>query len=247
MKRRIIAMAALSATPLVVLAACSRNGEGAARPADAQTASAWVQPPHVDAAFRDGGVVVVRGLAGPDARVVLRGANGAAVAVGADATGRFELRAPAATGDIRLTPEVQVGEDAAPSPETLVLIRGGTGPMILIAAGEPTVRLDGRGVLDAVDSDGSAVIVSGRTAGGPPTVLVDGARASVMAGAGGTWRATASGNGPAVIMVGDARFDFPGVGAESDFTPVRAGQGWRLTWPTGPSGRQTTWLPDRAS
>jgi len=254
MKRRIIARATVSATLVAALsvslsaslAGCSRGGEGEARPADALETSSWAQPPLIEAAVRDGSMVVVRGRAGPDARVVLRGADGAAVAVGADASGRFELRVPATSGDIRLTPEVQVGEDAAPSPETLVLIRGGAGPIALIAAGEPTVRLDGQGMLDAVDSDGSAVIVSGLAAGTAPTVLIDGVRAVVVEASGGRWRATAPGGAPGVIEVGGERFEFPGFGAQSDFTPVRAGQGWRLTWPTGPSGRQTTWLPDRA-
>ena len=247
MKRRIIASVTVSAILVAVLSACSRDGQGAARPVDASAASAWVRPPHIETATRDGGTVVLRGWAGPDARVVLRGGDGAAVAVGADATGRFELRVPATPGDVRLTPEVQVGEDAAPSPETLVLIRGGSGPIVLVAAGEPTVRLDGRGALDAVDSDGSTVIVSGRSSGAPPTVLIDGVRAAVAAGAGGAWRATAASGAPAAIDVGGARFAFPGFGAQSDFKPVRAGAGWRLTWPTGPSGRQTVWLPDRGA
>lgn len=240
-------MVVAAAVLTVVTSGCSRQGEGAARPADDPDASVWVQPPHVETAMRDGADVVVRGRAGPDARVVLRGPDGAAVAVAADSAGRFELRVPAGAGDVRLTPEVQVGEDAAPSPETLVLIRGGAGPLLLIASGEPTRRLDGRGVLDAVDSDGAAVILSGRTTGDPPKVTIDGVGAVVAAGAGGVWRATAPGGGASVIEVDGERFAFPGVGAQSDFTPARAGDGWRLTWPTGPSGRQTVWLPDRGS
>lgn len=247
MKRRITTMIVVAMTLGGVASGCSKDGEGAARPENEPAASVWVQPPHVEATMRDGASVVVRGRAGPGARVVLRGADGAAVAVAADAAGRFELRIPVGTGDIRLTPEVQMGEDAAPSPETLVLIRGDAGPMLLIASGEPTRRLDGRGVLDAVDSDGAAVIVSGRTAGGPPKVLIDGVRAAVTGGPGGVWRAKAPGGAAALIEVDGARFAFPGIGSQSDFTPVRVGEGWRLTWPTGPSGRQTVWLPDRRS
>jgi hypothetical protein len=247
MKRQITATVVLAATLVAAAAGCSKQGDSAAKAVDAPAASVWVQPPHVEAAMRDGAGVVVRGRAGPDARVVLRGADGAAVAVAADAAGRFELRVPAGTGDIRLTPEVQVGEDAAPSPETLVLVQAGRGPLFLIASGEPTRRLDGRGALDAVDSDGAAVILSGRTAGGPPNVLIDGARTVVMQGTAGAWRATAPGGGAVVIEVDGVRFAFPGFGSQSDFTPVRAGDGWRLTWPTGTSGRQTVWLPDRRS
>jgi hypothetical protein len=239
MKRRIIAMGIVSA----LLSACTAGGEDAARSEDAPEASAWVRPPQIDGAVREGAILVVRGAAGPDARVVLRGADGAAVAVGADKAGRFELRMPAPAGDLRLTPEVQVGEDAAASPETLVVIKGG--PIVLIAAGEPTVRLDGRGALDAVDSDGQATVVSGRATGEPPAVTGGGQRVQVLAGRDGDWRATRPGADAAFIVVEGQGFDFPGVGAQSDFTPVRAGEGWRLTWPTGPSGRQTTWLPDR--
>jgi hypothetical protein len=251
MKRRIIARATVSAALFVSLSAglagCSAAEDGEARPVEPTQGSAWARPPLIESAARAGGTVLVRGRAGADARVVLRGANGAAVAVGADSSGRFELRVPAAFGDTRLTPETQVGEDAAPSAQSLVLVRGGEGPMVLIAPGEPTVRLDGRGVLDAVDSDGSAVIMSGWVSGPAPTVLVDGVRAVVVGQSGGRWRAAAPGGAPAVIQVGADRFAFPGFGTQSDFTPIRAGQGWRLTWPTGPSGRQTTWLPDRGS
>jgi hypothetical protein len=247
MKRRIIAPVVMAATLVAAASGCSKQGERAATAVEEPTASVWVQPPQVEAATRDGTGVLVRGRAGPDARVVLRGADGAALAVAADGEGRFELRVPKAAGDIRLTPEVQVGEDAAPSPETLVLMGGGAGPLLLVASGEPTRRLDGRGALDAVDSDGAAVILSGRTDGGRPNVLVDGARAVVMQAADGAWRAMAPGGGAAVIEVDGARFAFPGFGSQSDYAPVRAGDGWRLTWPTGPSGRQTVWLPDRRS
>lgn len=242
MNRRLFAAAAVTA----LLSACSRGGEGAAHPDDAAQASAWVRPPHIDGAVREGQTLVVRGAAGPDARVVLRGSEGSAVAVSADHAGRFELRLPMPAGELRLTPEVQVGEDAAASPETLVVIAGGAGPIVLIAAGEPTVRLDGRGALDAVDSDGGASLVSGRVTGGEgPAVSIDGRKARVAAEPDGDWRLTRPGAGPAVIVVGDQSFDYPGIGGGSDFTAVRAGAGWRLTWPTGPSGRQTTWLPDR--
>ncbi len=124
-------------------------------------------------------------------------------------------------------------------------IQGGAGPIILIAAGEPTVRLDGRGALDAVDSDGEATVISGRLSGEPPSVVVNGQAGQAVAGRDGDWRVTRPGIGAASIVVGGQSFDFPGAGAQSDFAPVRAGNGWRLTWPTGPSGRQTTWLPDR--
>ncbi len=249
MKRWIVAKAALSTALVLVaptLSACSEKKDAAvASEPGAPVESPWTQPPMVDAARREGGQVVVRGAAAPNARVVLRAGDGAAVAVSADAAGRFELRAPLTPGDMRLRPEVQIGEDAAPSPETLVLLQGGAGPIVLIAAGEPTTRLDGRGRLDAVDSDGAVLIVSGRANGPPPEVTINGRRAPVLSRTGGSWRATAPDGGAASIVVDGERFDYPGVGSQADFQSQRAGDGWRLTWPTGPSGRQTTWLPDR--
>lgn len=250
MKRSIVVKAALLTALVLVapsLGACSEKKDAAvAAQPGAPAETPWARPPMVDAARREGGEAVVKGAAAPGARVVLRGADGAAVAVSADADGRFELRAPLTPGDVRLRPEVQIGEDAAPSPETLVLLQGGAGPIVLIAAGEPTSRLDGRGRLDAVDSDGAVLIVSGRSTGSPPEVTIDGRPVPVLGRADGGWRATAPDAGAASLVVDGERFDYPGVGSQSDFQSQRAGDGWRLTWPTGPSGRQTTWLPDRA-
>jgi hypothetical protein len=239
MKRRIIVMTVLAAA-----SACSERGGEAARADSAPAASAWVQPPHIDGVLRDGGGLIVRGVAAPRARVVLRTVEGEAVAASADNAGRFELRLPPLSGDVLLTPEVQVGEHAAVSPETLVVIQGGTGPIALVAAGEPTVRLDSRGLLDAVDTDGGAIIASGRTADGAPTVTI-GASAAQPISANGAWRATAPGGGETIIIVDGQAFAFPGAGSGDAFVVERAGAGWRLTWAVAPQGRQSAWLPDR--
>lgn len=240
MKRRIIVMTVLAA----MAAACSERVGEVARADDAPTASAWVQPPHIDGVLRDHRGLVVRGLAAPRARVVLRSGDGGAVAASADDAGRFELRLPPLSGDVVLTPEVQVGEHAAVSPETLVVVQGGTGPIALVAAGEPTKRLDSRDVLDAVDTDGGAIIASGRTADGAPEVAIGGSAAQPISANGG-WRATAPGGGEAAIVVNGQVFAFPGGGNGKTFSVERAGAGWRLTWPVAPEGRQSAWLPDR--
>ena len=80
MERRIVIMATL----VVALGACSAGEDAPARPADAPAASAWVQPPRIDAISPNGASLIVRGVAEPGARVVLRGADGAAAAVAAD-------------------------------------------------------------------------------------------------------------------------------------------------------------------
>ncbi|WP_428062811.1 hypothetical protein [Brevundimonas sp.] len=247
MKRRISVtiVAALAASGLT-LSACSRSDGGVAGPAGAEKASPWVRPPMIDRVMRDGAVLIVRGAADPNARVVLRAPDVAAVAVNADAAGRFEMRLPPLHGDVRLTPEVQVGEDAAISPETLVVIQGGAGPVALIAAGQPTVRLDGSGVLNAVDSDGSTLVVSGPAGPKAPVVTIGGGAASVAPTARGQWKAMVGRAGGATITVDGQSFDYPGDAGGSGLSIARAGQGWRIVWPVAPGGHQSAWLPDRA-
>jgi hypothetical protein len=238
MKRRIIAMAGLMAA----LSACSGSRESPADPTQpASGASSWVQPPRIEAVTRQGGGLVVRGRAGPGARVVLRGDGEAGSAVSADAAGRFELRMTPPVGEVLLTPEVQTGEDAAVSPDRLLLIANG--PAALVSPGGPTRRLDGAGPLEAVDFDGAALQLVGRSAEGRPVVTVDGAAMDVVPLGGGRWRAALTGGGPRLILVGGRAYAYPGEGgAESDV--ARAGQGWRITLPTPPRGRQSVWLPD---
>nr|WP_314526494.1 hypothetical protein [uncultured Brevundimonas sp.] len=247
MKRRIsVAIVAALLAPGLMLSACSRGEGGAVGTSGTEKASPWVRPPMIDGVTRAGGVLIVRGAADPNARVVLRAPDVAAVAVNADAAGRFELRLPPLHGDVRLTPEVQVGEDAAISPETLVVIQGGAGPVALIAAGQPTVRLDGSSVLNAVDSDGSTLVASGPAGQNPPVVTIGGAEVDVAPAARGQWRAMIGRAGAAPITVAGQSFDYPGDGGGSGFSIARAGQGWRIVWPVAPVGHQSAWLPDQA-
>ncbi|WP_288757224.1 hypothetical protein [uncultured Brevundimonas sp.] len=240
MELRIVIMAMLVAGA----GACSGEDEAAPQASEAPAGSAWIQPPRIDALAADGTDRLVRGAAGPGARVVLRGADGEAVAAAADSKGRFELRIPAPSAPVLLTPEVQLGEDASVSPDRLVLIPGG--PAALIAAGEATRRLDAAGPLDAIDSDGAALQIVGRASpqGAPPTVVVDGAPEAVTRLSDGRWRVLVSGGGARSIVVGGRTYAYPGVGAPEGTTLARAGDGWRIGWPTPPQGRQESWLPD---
>lgn len=243
MKRRIIVLIALAAAT----AACSDAQPGAKGRAKAQPTSDWVQPPHVDAVLRDGAVLVVRGSAAPDARVVLRAGDGDAIAATADSNGRFELRLPALQGDVFLRPEVQVGEDAAASPETLVVVQAGAGPIALIASGRPTIRLDVQGILSAVDYDGRTLAASGRTGEGAPAVLIDGQKAQAAPMGTGGWIAFSPDRSPRQIDVGGRNFTLPDLSAGAAPSVERAGDGWRITTTVAPQGRQTTWLPDIGS
>lgn len=241
MKRRMM----VACVALLAAAACSDQRDSVAGPTGTDEASPWVRPPLIDGVTRDGGVLVVRGAAGPNARVVLRAPDAAAVAASADGAGRFEIRLPALHGDVRFTPEVQVGEDAAISPETLVIVQGGAGPVVLIAAGQPTLRLDGAGGLDAVDSDGATLMASGQAQGAEPSVSVDGVVVPATEMGRGRWRAVTGQAGPATITVNGKSFDYPGAGRASGFVAERAGRGWRIGWSVAPNGHQTAWLPDR--
>lgn len=241
MKRRIIVMVALAA----MASACSSPVQQEAAAEGGASAAAWVQPPHIDGVVRDAGGLIVRGGTAPRARVVLRGQDGSAIAASADAAGRFELRLPPVAGDMQFTPEVQVGQDAAVSPETLVVIQGGAGPVVLIAAGEPTLRLDSRNPLDAVDTDGGAIIASGHRGDAAPDVTIGGETVRPVQGR-GTWRAMSSGGGATTIAVDGRSYAYPGAGGATGFAVERIDAGWRLTWPVAPRGRQSTWLPDPA-
>lgn len=240
MKRRIIVMMALGLTA----AACSDDRRHATSDVDAPKPSAWVQPPHIDGMRREGQTLIVRGGAGANARVVLRRADGEAVAATADGAGRFELRLPPLSGDTLFRPEVQIGEDAAVAPETLVVIQGGAGPVALVAAGQPSTRLDAHGLLEAVDFDGKALAASGQWSNGLPTVTVDGAQARVSSGGDHAWRAMSSDVAARNLTVNGQGFALPDLNDGASLAVERAGDGWRLTLPVTPSGRQTTWLPD---
>ena len=241
MKRQMIAMT----VAVLAAAGCSDQQGGVAGPTGADEASPWVRPPLIDGVSWNGGVLVVRGAAGPNARVVLRAVDAAAVAASADGAGRFEIRLPPLHGDVRLTPEVQVGEDAAVSPETLVVIQGGAGPVVLIAAGQPTLRLNSAGGLDAVDSDGATLMASGQAEGAAPAVTINGTDLTAVSIGRGRWRAVTGRADAAAITVDGKSFAYPGAGDATGFAIARAGQGWRITWPISPNGRQTAWLPDR--
>ena len=237
MKRSIV----LSILCLAGAAGCSPAADAPAR-ADEVAASAWQRPPEVSAVARQGATLLVSGAAGPRARVVLRGVEGEAVASSAAADGRFEIRLPAPAGDALLTLEVQSGEEAFTAPARLLVLRGG--PVALLSEGQAAIRLDRAGPLDAVDSDGAAMVLSGR-ASAAPSVAMNGVGLPVVFEK-GRWRAEAPA-GAGAIRVGSAAYDYPGPSGGAGFSTMRAGKGWSVAWsPQGGGGRQSTWLPDRS-
>lgn len=231
-----------------VLAACSPEPARRAE-ADPQAPAGWARPPRIEAVQHAQASLIFSGSAEPGGRVVLRSDSGQAYAAAADARGRFDIRMTAPRGDLVLRPETQVGQDAAPSPDRLLILDGGRGPIAVLRAGGPTRRLDAAPLLGAVDSDGRLRLASGVHRGaGPLEVTAGGETLRVAPDAQGRWSVVLGPvGGPDEIRVGQGAFAWPGEGALSDTLRVeRAGAGWRVAW-SGPAGaRQSTWLPEAA-
>ena len=209
----------------------------------------WSRTPQINLVRRDGGDLVFSGLAESGARVVLRNEADAAFAAVADDRGRFEIRMAAPRGDLWLRPETQTGQTAAVSPDLLVIIAGGQGPIVLLRPGAATRRLAAAPALGAIDSDGRTRRLSGRTTTESPSleIAVDGAPLVVMPDTQGRWNAVTTPDASfRTVAVANQVFTWPGDGVRSAARSVeRAGDGWRIHWPMD-GGYQTVWLPDSA-
>lgn len=233
----------------MALAACSPappRGEPAAADAD----DGWTRPPMIERVDHAGTGLVVRGLAQAGARVVLRGGDGAALAATADDRGRFEIRLETPSGHLLLRPETQIGQDAVSSPDRLLVLDAGRGPVVVLRPGGPSRRLDAAPTLGAIDSDGRMRLASGRAAPGVGAVEVQGGGETVrvVPDAAGRWSVMlGAGSGPAQVRVAGRAFEWPGEGAQTDGLAVeRLPSGWRIGWSGPGGGRQSTWLPDAA-
>lgn len=208
----------------------------------------WTRPPEIAGVRRADASLIFVGQAQPGARVVLRNDAGAAYAAVADPDGRFEIRMAVPSGALLLRPETQVGQDAAVSPDRLLIIDGGRGPIAILRLGGPTQRLDPAPWLGAIDSDPQTALASGQTTSAGQVVAIGTGRDAleVRSGPDRRWSLLL---GPLAagtpVTVGGEAFVWPGAGdAGSDLRVERAGQGWRIGW-AGPRGaRQWTWLPD---
>lgn len=250
MKRAMFGKVGATVLGCLALTSCSPSAAPPTAEASAEGSEGWTRPPAITAAQRAQGALVFIGEAEPGSRVVLRGEAGAAFAAVADSGGRFEIRMAPPAGDLLLRPETQIGQDAAPSPDRLLILAGGRGPIVILRAGGPTRRLDPAPALGAVDSDGRMRMASGQTpTGAAPMALRAGGESGVVTpDASGRWSLVlASSDGPDEIRIGDQTFVWPGEGAgDSAMRVDRAGRGWRVIW-TAPGGaRQATWLPDAA-
>ena len=241
MKRRNVLCAVIVFSAASGLAACGDRQAGTETTTDAATVS-WAMPPRLDSVVPAQASLIFRGQAQPGGRVVLRSSDGAAFAAVADDKGRFDIRMAAPAGSVMLSPETQVGQEASPAPQRLVILDGGRGPVALLTPGGPTRRLNAAPVLGAVDADGRSILISGRAApGGDVSVqIADGAAVAVQTGPEGDWSLSAAGVGPRRITVEGEAFVYPG----GSGTTGRAGEGWRVEWAAPDGARLTTWLPD---
>lgn len=257
MKRQIVnralrrSLAVVCGMGLMALSACSspEGAQGGADKVAGDRTTGWTATPHIETVASKDGALVFHGLASPGARVVLRTSGGQAFAVSADGQGVFDLSMPPPAGDLMLTPEVQVGQQAAAGPERLFIARGGVGPIALLRIGDVTHRLGASAGLDAVDSDGRMTIATGRAQPNMDIVISVNGQASspVKTDQDGRWRLVLTGVGAsgARIAVGSRSFDYPGRSAGEPGVLVRSGAGWTLNWSAGGAeAAQSVWLPE---
>lgn len=239
----LIALAGTAIAP----AGCSRSPAAPTEEASAQL-SRWIVPPQIESVEQAGDGLAVRGVAPRRGRIVLIASSGDSYAASADGAGRFEIRIPPLAQDVLFQPGVQSGQDVAVGTERLLIARDGL--VALLTLGGPSRRLDRTAPLVAVDSDGQALIVSGRTSPGAAVALsLNGSRIPAKVDAEGRWSVLLNaGAGAAVLGVDGARYLYPGgdAPARQGLTVTRAGDGRRVDWSPGSGGGQTVWFPDSA-
>lgn len=249
MKRAKFDRAAMAGLILLAGAGCSPPATPESETPRARTSvEGWTRPPTIETVRRAPTGLIFVGQSEPGARVVLRSDSGPAHAASADSQGRFEIRMEAPAVDLLLRPETQVGQEAAPSPERLLIVAGPQGPVAMLTAGGGTRRLDAAPALGAVDSDGRLRLLSGSgSPGGPPIEVQAGNETGrVTPDASGRWSLVLTpSSGPEEIRVAGQAFIWPGDRTDDTaFQVERSGAGWRVVWRGPAGGRQTTWLPD---
>jgi hypothetical protein len=246
MKRPICCKLAAMLAATLAVGACS-SPEQTPAAATTETVSEWSATPSITAVTRDARRLQVSGVTEPQGRVVLRAADSRAYATGSDRNGRFALAMPWPAVDALFVVEGQRGEFAARAPYELLVPHDASGPVALLAEGAPTRRLDPAGPLDAIDSDGHALIASGRAA--PRTTVeirLDGRPAfPAPVGADGRWSAVlrTEGAGATSLSVGGRRYDYPGPGDAAQPLVANTGGGWRVTRRMDAASWQSSWLP----
>ncbi len=204
----------------------------------------WLRPPSLENAVWDGNAIRLEGVAEPNGRVVLAGLNGRVYAANAKPDGRFEIELNVPDQGLYLKPRSQVGQEFIDG-HGLVFLKPGDHPVaVTLTDGEASYRLAHNGALEAVDSDGAMLIVSGHAPSAKvPILLVNGEIMPVELDSRGHWAVVLpSGNGPSVIQLDNQSYHYPGAGTvESGIEFIS--DGWRITRKIGDKAVQSTWLP----
>ena len=227
---------------LPLMSGCER----AALPLDTEagTNEKWQRPPVLETATWQGSNIVVSGVAEPFSRVVLAEASGHVFASSSDSQGRFQIDLTVPAEGIYLKPRLQLGQEFVDG-QGLVFLRPGQDPLaVSLRDGEASYRLSHLGALDAVDSDGSMVIISGHAqTTAVPKLRVDGQAMTIELDALGHWAvAVQHTGGPLQIQLNEEAFTYPGVGRPESGVEFVSG-GWRISRKIGDKAVQSTWLP----
>ena len=230
--------------PLAVsLSGCDTNGAEGKPQGESEVG--WPQPPSVGKVVWNGNLAGLSGDAAPSARVVFSGERGEAYAVTADKDGNFMLWIEVPQGGLILTPRVQIGQVGVEGQGVLFLASDPVPVAAVLFSGEGAYRLDGTGPLDSVDSDGSAMIVTGRkTSDRTPSLSVGGVSIPVNANDDGRWAVVATpGGGPVDIVLDGKPYRYPS--SQADLANrVHIESGWVIRRDVGGGAVQTTWLPE---
>lgn len=243
MKRSVSArtMTCAAISLLAFLAACGREEPLVSE--TASNASEWQQPPSITQVRWNGSKAVLEGVAEPASRVIFAGAGGAVHAANADGEGHFDISLDVPEGGLLLKPRSQIGQTFINGFGEVYVLAAPVRVAVTLIDGDASYRIGAAGPLDAVDSDGAVLMLSGRTRKtGDVRVTLNGETYTSRPDHSGRWVLAVSGAGPARISVEGRDYDFSGAEA-GESPPQMIGQGWRITRNLGGKAVQTTWLP----
>lgn len=245
MKRYLHLKSVATAVMMLALPLAGCGSDAGERNPQGEASVGWPQPPSVSNVAWNGNLAGLSGVAAPSARVVFSGERGEAYAVTADQEGHFKLWIEVPQSGLLLNPRVQVGQVGVEGQGVLFLASDPKPVAAILFSGEGAYRLDGNGPLDSVDSDGSAMIITGRkTSDRAISLNVGGQNIPVVANEDGRWAVVAtSGSGPVNIVLDGVTYRFE-VSAKQAEPRFHSESGWVIRRNVGGEAVQTTWLPE---
>lgn len=234
--------AALIVAGFVIVSGCDQQPIAAATTEQGQ--SRWLQPPSIVSVEWSASHALISGVASGGARVVFVGSGEATYAASADAKGEFSLTVRVPDEGLILQPRLQLDRSSVAGPGQLFISPQEIGTAAIVFPGEGAYRLTGDGPLDAVDSDGRTLIISGRTIGAEVEPLfVGGNEIPTLANEDGRWAVVVPFDGStAGISIGGRRYLYREDSAPSVLNASDS-SGWYIRRDLGQGAVQTTWLP----